>query len=475
MKYRLITALMVAAIAALFLWPRPSPWAESLPPAPPYPSLNRDSKPSVVRTSTLPALAGYDSPKPVVAADRKGNVVIVAYGIMHDPHGSDMLVWRSVDRGISWGQPDNLTSQAMDGEFYFDPWLETDGHGHYYFVHGLLSDGRPLIRRSKDAATSWSGALPVRWAICDRPVLAISPNGRRLAIAAAMTEKNADNPSEPLNSNDPNLAEKVRAAFHHYAGVFVSDDHGESWEKWPGPFGNKHAIPFSIAFDDTGRVAVSWIVEGGGSRSVVSVSENRGRSWATMVLVEPLQTDRPHPFNGERFPVLALDGAAGLHVAYVTAGATEFMVRRSTDWKSWEDAISLSSDAAEEVRMAAIDACGPMVHVTWMERTGASWHAYYRGSRDHGETWSAACCLSEAVVLADASIANGFQINSDDDQSSVRDDGLGRVHAVWCISRGSVVHAIVDWSSDPVNAEQSHAPEPAGGSVSNSELSPPAR
>ena len=104
--------------------------------------------------------------------------------------------------------------------------------------------------------------------------------------------------------------------------------------------------------------------------------------------------------------------------------------------------------------MAAIDACGPMVHVTWMERIGTNWHAYYRGSRDYAETWSSACCLSQTIVLSDSTIENGFQIVSDDDQSSVRDDGTGRVHAVWSIRRGGVVHAIVDWSPKHVSAEQ---------------------
>ena len=451
-KYSFVISITAAVCAALWLWLRSAPWAEAIPPASPYPSLNQDAQPWVVQTSTLPALAGYKSPKPVVAADEKGIVVVVAHGVTDDPLGSDMLVWRSVDRGNSWSPPDNLTKRAKDGEFYFDPWLETDGRGHFYFVHALHSDGRPLIRRSKDAALTWSKPLPINAKFGDRPVLAVSPNGRRLAVAASMSEKTASYSSKPLDSNDPKLEEKLRAAFRHYAGVFVSTNHGESWETWPSPFGDQHAIPFSIVVDDTNRVAAAWIIEGGGSRSVVSVSEYQGRSWATTVLVESLQPDRPHPFNGERFPVLALDGASGLHVAYVSVGATALMVRRSADWKNWDDAASLASDAAEEVRMAAMDACGPMVHVTWMERIGASWHAYYRGSRDFGETWSTACRLSEAIVLSVSSIANGFQIYGDDDQSSVRDDGLGRVHAVWCIAGGSVVHAIVDWSSNPKNA-----------------------
>ena len=463
-----VIVLIVAAIAALLLWHRPPPWFDAIPPASPYSSPHRDSEPSVMETCTLPSLANYTPSKPVVAAD-EAHVVVVAQGMVNDPLRSDMLVWRSSDGGETWNRPDNVAPQARGGEFYFDPWLETDGHGHFYFVYGLSSDKRPMIRRSKDAAQTWSDALPINWKGCDRPVLAISPNGRRLAVAACMGEKSGTHPSRRSGSSNLNLEEKYRAAFRYYAGVFVSRDHGSKWEKWPSPFDNEQAIPFAIVIDDVERVAASWIIAGEGSRSVVSVSENRGRSWATILMAESLQPDRAHPFNGERFPVMALDEQSNLHVAYVATRGTEVIVRRSADWRSWGSAASLSSDAAEEVRMAAIDACGPMVHVTWMERFGASWHAYYRGSRDYGETWSKPCCLSKAIVLLDSSPSGGFQISSDDDQSSVRDDGLGRVHAVWSTRGGGVMHAIVKWSSKAVKAAGSHGPEPVAESDSNGE------
>jgi hypothetical protein len=273
------------------------------------------------------------------------------------------------------------------------------------------------------------------------------PKRKVLVVAAAMSEKSANAPTEPLDGNDPKLQEKLRAAFISCAGVFVSSDHGTTWKKWRSPLGNEHAIPFAVVVDDTNRVAATWVVEGNGSRSTVSVSQDGGQNWTNTTLVKSLQSDRPHPFNGERFPVIALDGSGGLHVAYVNAGAKNLVIQSSADWKTWRDGSLLSNDSIEEVRMAAIDACGPMVHVTWMERTGSIWQAYYRGSRDSGETWSPALCLSQGIVLSDASIANGFQIYGDNDQSSVRDDGLGRVHAVWSLQGGRIAHAIVDWSS----------------------------
>ncbi|MHC5540183.1 sialidase family protein [Singulisphaera rosea] len=453
-KARLWIFLIALAFAVVVLRPRATPWIVSLPLASPYPRLDRDAKPFLIRLSQLPALPGFKSPKPVVAADKAGNVVVVAHGFVDVPTavrgtrggggGSELLVWRSADRGDRWNLPQNLTGRAADGEIAFDPWLETDGRGHYYLVYGLSPEGRVFVRRSKDAGQTWSDPLPIPSKGMDRPVLGISPNGNRLVVAGARTEIPDAATSKPPNGDDPGQVAKLRASIRFDSSVFVSNDHGDSWEKWPSPFGREHAIPFAVVIDDEDRVTASWVVEGGGSRSAVSLSEDRGQTWKTTTLVESLQPDRPHPFDGERFPVVALDGASGLHVAFVTAGARQLLTRRSVAGKGWSEPITLSNPSAEEVRMAAIDARGPMVHVTWVERNGTSWHAYYRGSRNSGESW-----MPTVRVSGEGTTSARFALHSDDDQSSVRDDGLGRVHAVWCSRGGDVWHAVLEWSARP--------------------------
>jgi len=456
-------AILIGTIAGLlivvWLWLRPSPWAEAILVPAQYPAFRQDAQPQLVKVSQLPALNGYASPKPVVAADRFGNVAVVSHGVVNTPLGIDILLWLSGDRGDSWGQPENLTKSGKAGEINFDPWLETDGDCRYYLVYAQRRQGNLISLRSKDFAKSWSRSLQIPWKFGDRPVLGTSPNGKTLVVAAAMTERSANFPTEPLDGNDPKRQEKLRAAVVSYAGIFVSSDHGSTWGKWTSPFGHENAIPFAVVVDNANRVAASWVIEGDGSRSAVSVSQDGGQTWTNTTLVKSLQPDRPHPFNGERFPVIALDGSDGLHVAYVTAGATKVLIQSSADWKTWKDAAVLSNDSIDEVRMAAIDACGPMVHVTWMERISNNWQAYYRGSRDSGETWSPPLCLSKSIEFSDASIANGFQIYGDDDQSSVRDDGLGRVHALWSVHGGRIAHAIVDWSSKTKVGEQNDAAE----------------
>lgn len=157
---RLIVGLMAASLCAIWFLRPASRWAEVTRPAP-IPSVAEDRKPTLSRSFQLPSLNGLSAAKPVVAAAPEGNVLVVAHGVSNAPLGSDMLLWRSDDRGDTWSLPVNLTNQAQDGELFFDPWLDTDRRGHFYFVHVLRSDGRPLIRRSKDAGLTWSHALSI--------------------------------------------------------------------------------------------------------------------------------------------------------------------------------------------------------------------------------------------------------------------------------------------------------------------------
>jgi hypothetical protein len=81
-----------------------------------------------------------------------------------------------------------------------------------------------------------------------------------------------------------------------------------------------------------------------------------------------------------------------------------------------------------------------------MERSAGVWHTWYCGSRDRGRTWVEPLCVSRRMPRGTGAAADGFQISSDDDQSSVRDDGRGRVHLTWSVRGGTIAHAIVEWS-----------------------------
>ncbi|MBL8817326.1 MAG: hypothetical protein JNL58_14970 [Planctomyces sp.] len=410
-----------------------------------YPDFPADAVPRLVSCRQLSALSGFQSPKPVVSADQNGNVVVLAHGFVNSPLGSDILLWRSSDRGVTWDLPRNLTNLAKSGKIEFDPWLESDRRESYYSVYASRADGSIVFCSSHDGGKVWAEGRRLLWRHADRPVLGISPDGMRLVIAASMAELAADASTDVLDPKAADFAQKLRERYRVSAGIFVSEDQGNHWKRTPSPFGdNRQAIPFAATIDSTGLIAATWILEGEGSSSAVSVSSDGGNTWHETLLVQSLQKDRNHPFNGERFPVIAGNSVSGLHVACVNPEMRSLQYHNSKDGRNWSRPVSLSSRSAEEIRMAAIDAIGPFAHVMWMERVGVTWHVWLRSSRDFGKTWSEPLCLSASIQFSDDTTASGFAIYGDDDQSSLRDDGQGRIHAVWCITGGRVLHCIVE-------------------------------
>jgi hypothetical protein len=361
-----------------------------------------------------------------------------------------LVSWRSHDRSQSWDEPQALENWPDGSKIVGDPWLQTDRRAVFHLVHTAVPGMVLGYRHSADAGGTWSDAVKITEG-ADRPVLGVSPSGKRLVIATYLAEKSASYPKEPLNANDPQLQAKVEAAFRHSLGIFCSEDRSKHWRHLSGPSDLTRAVPLSVVIDDNGRIASSCIAAGGGSRSLVCSTADGGKSWAIEELVAHLQPDRPHPFNGARLPVLALDGNSALHVAYIGPLANGLFIRRSENWREWSKPEQLSSLDAEETRLPAIAAFGPIVHVTWLERRGERWHAYYRGSKDAGANWSGPLRLSEPHSGSTLIAADGFDLVSDDDQSSIADDGAGIAHAVWAVSGhnsqqpGRIWHAAIEW------------------------------
>ncbi len=424
---------------------------EDLSPLPASRPLAEHARPILVDSGPLPE-TGDQPAKPVVVADHEHRVQVIAMDVRELE--ARLTFWKSSDGGRSWQAPIALENWPTNSRFMADPWLQADRRGRVYLVHTAVA-GMPLVlRTSTDAGRSWSNLRKIA-DHADRPVLGISPNGRQLVIAASMSERTAEYPTEPLDGNDPLLKTKIKAAFRHHIGIYTSEDSGRSWTRRPEPLGSRHAIAFSVVIDDTGRIACSGVVEGQGARSVVCMTTDHGETWRETELAGNLQPDRDHPFNGERFPVLALDGAGGLHTAFVGALGKELFVRRNEAWQQWQTAVKLSSDEVEAVRMPAIAAWGPMVHVIWMQRQSGRWQTYYRGSRDSGRNWSEKLLLSLPNANSELVNHTGFERVSDDDQSSITDDGTGSAHAVWSVISSNtsntpdrVWHAKIEWRSD---------------------------
>ncbi len=450
---RIALALSVLGLLAAGWWfllsDEPTPRdRESLPDA----LTPRETAFPVVRSSAPLSGAGVSIfAKPVVAADRDRRVVITAMN--RTPNGMILLRWRSTDGGRTWAEPAAFESVPTGCDFLGDPWLVTDHRDRYHLVHLSTSmEARntcPCVyRRSSDGGKTWPLVTRVAEEI-DRPVLAVSPNGQRLAIICMMHDLSAP----PLTSADLKNAAFTTVAMNRVMtqGVFDSDNRGKTWKRRPAPPGLRHSVPFTTVIDDAGRIAAAWLAnDGKGSQSVIGSTADRGKTWSVTALVEALQPDRKHPFNGGRFPVVALDGPGRLQVVYVGAGGTALWARTSHDWTTWSTAIRLSAEGVEEVRNPAISAAGDVVHAIWMERSGERYQMRYRASKDGGTNWSETLTLSRSHPASSLVTGHGFAIGSDDDQSAVADDRAGTAHIVWAVGGKlaggyAIWHASVEW------------------------------
>ncbi len=143
----------------------------------------------------------------------------------------------------------------------------------------------------------------------------------------------------------------------------------------------------------------------------------------------------------------------GILVFRRSTQAKGLFVKRLKNWDQWNEPQRLSNPAAEEIRMPALSSYGSMVHLTWLERKKGRWQAYYRGSSNQGLTWSDPLILSVPNPGSALIDKQGFALTSDDDQSSVTEDGAGTVHAVWAVrglptkSAGRIWHAKIHWQA----------------------------
>lgn len=239
-----------------------------------------DAQPVVRTSGPLSQFLEGMLAKPVVASDRDGRIVVVAM------HGSpsrttmELVQWRSTDGGQSWPQPTALKNWPDGCDLLADPWLQTDHRNRFHLAHLATSlknrNFMPVVyRRSLDGGETWQS--PKQLAEGDRPVLAISPNGRQVVVVCLMGDPTATQ-LKLAEISDSDASRKARAMNRVMTpGVFHSSDRGVTWKRLPGPTRIRHAVALSAVIDDAGRIAAGWVAnDGKGSQSVVCATSNVG-------------------------------------------------------------------------------------------------------------------------------------------------------------------------------------------------------
>jgi len=375
--------------------------------------------------------SGHDDWEPAVGADPSSSFVYQLTTRYSGPAACQscpfpVIVFRaSADGGGTWG-PDRffpLTRKPQN-----DPQIEVATDGTIYAA--WLDDYRPGVKfiKSADHGVTWSEPIAFTgkgkkpsWS--DRPILAISPDGRDVYVAFNASD------SWVAASHDYGLsfAPAVKTSndtryWFHSAGAVAPD--GDVWFA---------TADYSQDYSGDSHIGVLKSSDSGATWTHVRLdtsSEMPDCPWAAGCYFG---------FFGPSVG-LAVDLVGTVIVAYHaggTPGAPQPMyVRTSTDGgATWSARREMSvPDPAVHNGFPALGAGGAGdFRLVWQDTRGggtASWNTWFRETRNGGATWSAAVRLSDQTSGAPYKHANGYRFPYGDYLEIAVDAG-GRNHIVW--------------------------------------------
>ncbi|MFL5735719.1 MAG: sialidase family protein [Actinomycetota bacterium] len=292
---------------------------------------------------------------------------------------------RSSDGGRTWG-PDRFLCRCAGRPNQFDPQIEVDGRGTVFaaFLQGFTPG--VTFMRSDDRGRTWTKPVSFRVGWSDKPVLAVSGDGKDVYIAF----------------NGP---------AHGDSYVAQSHDGGRRWTSSKITKNERYFFAGGgfVAPDGTVTFAENTTNQDytGNVQEVVETSSDRGKTWRVVKLdVTKRQPDCTSRGCYDGFyatvPAIAGDANGNLVDVYVGAsvprGPQRAYVRRSTDGGlTWSRREAISPADAIAVSSAAVGGGPGDIRVWYMDdRTGA-FNVWERNSTDGGRTWSPVARLSNAL------------------------------------------------------------------------------
>ncbi len=376
------------------------------------------------------AWSGEDDWEPAVAADPSSDYIYQMTTRYSGPAACRkcalpaMVFRRSADGGMTW-EADRFLSPSRRTQN--DPMIEVATDGAIYVA--WLEQYRPgvMFSRSTDRGRTWSDPVVFtelfrrpRWN--DRPVLAISDDGRHVYIA--------------FNSSDSYIV-----ASHDYGATWSppvkTNDDGRYWFHSAGtvdPAGVVYfgTVDFSQDYTGPANIGVLRSTDGGASWSytLLDVSaEMPDCGWAAGCYFG---------FLGSSIGLAADDAGRVVAAYHLGNGPDEpqrMVARVSTDGVTWGARTALSAGELEHNNFPAV-AVGPGsgdFRVVWQGnfdgRTDA-WNTWYRRTTNGGATWSAPVRLSDMTTAAPYRHADGYRFPYGDYlELAVGRDGWN--HIIW--------------------------------------------
>jgi len=339
--------------------------------------------------------------------------------------GPWIIFRRSEDGGQTW-LPDQFLTPARKS--HNDPQIEVANDGALYVA--WLNDYVPGVKftKSTDRGNTWAAPIALTgkgrkptWS--DKPILALSPDGRDVYIA--------------FNASDSYVA-----ASHDYGATFSEPVKTSSDTRYWFHSGGAVAPNGAVYF-----AATDYSQDYSGDSNVnVLKSIDGGASWTTArVDTSAEMPDCPWSdgcYFGFLGPsaALAVDSGGTIMIAYNagdTPGAPQRMhVRTSSDGVSWSARQEVSNGSAAVNNAFPALAAGPRpgdFRVAWQDdRSGSTsaWNTWYRRTANGGVTWSDAVRVSDLGAGAPYKSAAGYSFPYGD-YFEIDVDANGLAHLIW--------------------------------------------
>ncbi len=336
------------------------------------------------------------------------------------------IIFRSSsDGGATWG-PDQFLGYGRKNNN--DPQIEVASDGTIYTAWMNYYTPGVKFAKSSNHGQTWTTPIALiakagkpTWS--DKPILAISPNGKDVYIA--------------FNASDAYVS-----VSHDYGATFanplkISNDK-RYWFHTGGAVAPNGAVYFAAVDYSQDYTGDSYID--------VMKSANGGTTWTTT----RVDTSKQMPacawsagctlgFFGPS-AALAIDKAGTIMIAYnagdVAGQPQKMWMRTSTDGVNWSSRADISYGSTTVNNGFPALAAGPIAgdfRVAWQDdRNGSTtaWNTWYRNTTNSGGTWSTPVRLSDLGSSAPYKNPNGYAFPYGD-YFEMAVDASGKAYVIW--------------------------------------------